>query len=204
MLYLAAVLTAGVLLLTTGGGAGGRPLLGVAALVLWGGDACHLLPRVWFLWRGGLGGARAAAALGAGKLIASLTMTAFYLLLWQAALLRGAVAPAGATEAVYTLALSRALLCLLPQNRWADRQPPPRWALWRNAPFVLLGLAVGLLLAMGLPPEDPLRGLWPAIMASFACYLPVILFAGRRPALGVLMLPKSCAYVAMLIAALRA
>ena len=30
---------------------------------------------------------------------------------------------------------------------------------------------------------------------SFACYIPVVLFADTVPAVGMLMIPKTCAYV---------
>ena len=37
--------------------------------------------------------------------------------------------------------------------------------------------------------------MWLAITVSFACYLPVVLFADSIPPIGALMLPKTCAYV---------
>lgn len=39
------------------------------------------------------------------------------------------------------------------------------------------------------------RWLWLTVVLSFACYLPVVLFADTVPAVGMLMIPKSCAYV---------
>ena len=36
---------------------------------------------------------------------------------------------------------------------------------------------------------------WLSIVISFACYLPVVLFAERYPLVGILMIPKTCAYV---------
>lgn len=37
--------------------------------------------------------------------------------------------------------------------------------------------------------------MWLAILISFGCYLPVTLFAQKYPKLGMLMLPKTCAYI---------
>jgi hypothetical protein len=37
------------------------------------------------------------------------------------------------------------------------------------------------------------------ILLSFICYWPVVLWAHKKPALGMLMLPKSVAYAAMLL-----
>ena len=39
------------------------------------------------------------------------------------------------------------------------------------------------------------RWLWLTVVLSFACYLPVVLFADTVPAVGMLMIPKTCAYV---------
>ena len=43
----------------------------------------------------------------------------------------------------------------------------------------------------------------PAILISFACYLPVTLLAKKKPAVGMLMVPKTLAYVWMLCMGLR-
>jgi hypothetical protein len=47
--------------------------------------------------------------------------------------------------------------------------------------------------------------MWLAVALSFAFYIPVVVGANKKPELGMLMLPKSCAYVwivAMLLALL--
>lgn len=38
------------------------------------------------------------------------------------------------------------------------------------------------------------RHLWLTVVLSFACYIPVVLFADQFPAVGMLMIPKTCAY----------
>ena len=43
--------------------------------------------------------------------------------------------------------------------------------------------------------DKPFRHLWLAVVVSFACYIPVVLFADQVPAVGMLMIPKTCAYV---------
>lgn len=40
---------------------------------------------------------------------------------------------------------------------------------------------------------------WLFILLSFAFYLPVVLFANRQPKVGMLMLPKTCMYIMLLI-----
>ena len=37
--------------------------------------------------------------------------------------------------------------------------------------------------------------MWLTIVLSFAFYIPVVLFADTIPVIGVLMIPKTCAYV---------
>jgi hypothetical protein len=39
------------------------------------------------------------------------------------------------------------------------------------------------------------------ILVSFACYTPVILFVGQAPIIGMLMIPKTLAYVAIALLA---
>ena len=39
------------------------------------------------------------------------------------------------------------------------------------------------------------RFMWLTIVLSFAFYIPVVLFADSIPLLGMLMIPKTCAYV---------
>lgn len=55
-------------------------LFGIMAVTLGGGDAFHLVPRAIALCTTGL--ESYTAALGIGKLITSVTMTAFYVLLY--------------------------------------------------------------------------------------------------------------------------
>ena len=79
-LYLTFVICAGIFMLVK---ANGNPLVkkyGLMAVVLGAGDSFHLVPRAYALWTTGL--TANAAALGIGKLITSITMTVFYMLLY--------------------------------------------------------------------------------------------------------------------------
>ena len=46
--------------------------------------------------------------------------------------------------------------------------------------------------------------LWLAVVVSFGCYIPVVLFADTVPAVGMLMIPKTCAYVWAVVIGYRA
>lgn len=194
ILYLLTVGTLGLLNLLLAK-SGARALFGVMALVLAAGDGFHLVPRISSalqkdrVW--------SESALGRGKMLASLGMTVFYVLLWQVG--AGFYPPAAPYGfLVYIVAAVRVFLCLLPQNRWGDKDVPASWNLYRNIPFMLLGLAALLLFAAaGEAVPASLSGLPILIALSFLFYLPVVFWGQRYPMLGMLMLPKSCVYVIM-------
>lgn len=165
-------------------------LLASMALVLALGDSFHLVPRMLSaLGREGLD-----RALGFGKLAASVTMTAFYVLLWHWGAPKSAFLPVW-TTAVYILAAFRIGLSMFPENRWYDEVSPVGWAIARNVPFLLQGLAVAALFYSIAPAVPGARWVWLAVLLSFAFYLPVALSAGRNRKLGMLMLPKTVMYL---------
>lgn len=176
----------------------GQMLAGGVALLLVLGDSFHLLPRMLSIVRGSEEGL--SKALGIGKLVTSITMTGFYLLLWHiGVLLFHPPAAAVGTTIVYVLAVLRIVLCLFPQNRWLERETPIKWAIWRNIPFLLLGLATAILFGIYQGSVPEIGFMWLAVALSFLFYLPVVLGAQRYPILGMLMLPKTCMYVWMLL-----
>ncbi len=192
--YLATAAVMGVILLKGSGPAGVLP--GAAALTLAGGDSFHLAPRIAAAITSDR--ERFHRALGLGKLITSLTMTAFYLMLWHLGLSLGFGASSGWTVFAYSLALLRIVLCLFPQNGWLSKSPSPVWGIWRNIPFALLGLLVAFLFAFYGGASPGLRFMWFAILLSFAFYIPVVLWAHKNPRFGMLMLPKTLAYIWMI------
>ena len=175
-------------------------MFGIMAVVLGAGDAFHLIPRVYAMWTTGM--EANAAMLGIGQAVTSITMTIFYVLLYQIWSIRYQVQRDGGIRGViYLLAALRILLCLFPQNQWMSPDAPVSWGIYRNIPFTLLGLLV-LLLFFQRSREHQDRGMWwmwLAILISFVCYLPVVLFAKAVPAVGALMIPKTCAYVWMVV-----
>jgi hypothetical protein len=158
-------------------------LFGIAAFILWFGDSFHLLPRIFRL---------GIYAKGLGKLVTSITMTLFYVILAHLTGQTGLF-----LYMVYILAFLRVLLCLLPQNHWLSGEANYKWSLIRNAPFTVLGILVAAAFIQRAQKTGFFIGL--LIIASFACYLPVVLWANKKPALGMLMLPKSAAYALILL-----
>lgn len=116
VLYLGFAITAGLIMLIKGN----QPLVkkfGLMSVLLGAGDSFHLVPRSYALWTTGL--EANAAALGIGRLITSITMTVFYLILFYIWRERYKVRECnGLTKAMWLLTILRIALCALPQNQW--------------------------------------------------------------------------------------
>lgn len=69
----------------------------------------------------------------------------------------------------------------------------------------MLGLAVILLFYQQAKNRNDrsFRHMWLTIVLSFAFYIPVVLFADTMPAIGMLMIPKTCAYVWTIVIGFR-
>ncbi len=196
VVYLISVVTIGIFMILKCNGNRQYRLFGIMAVVLGAGDAFHLVPRMIALCTTGLD--NYTKALGIGKFITSITMTAFYVLLYYVWRLRyGITGKKNATYGVYVLAAARVVFCLLPQNEWLSADPPLFYGILRNIPFAGLGVAIiGLFLMSARKAGDrEFRFMWLTIVLSFAFYIPVVLFAAKVPLIGMLMIPKTCAYV---------
>jgi hypothetical protein len=192
--YLCFDLIAAILFFTKGKGQSLFLLYGFLTLLLGGGDAFHLVPRVRRRLKGEE--ARTEFYLGLGLLISSLTMTVFYfLLLGIYEQLYGEVSFLS-RAVIYGCGLVRMVLCLFPQNNWFHYEGSARWSLYRNALFLLLGIwMIGLFARAG--DSFGVHMAW-SIAVSFGCYLPVTLLAKKHPAVGMLMIPKTIAYIWMI------
>lgn len=194
-LYLSFALTAGLIMLVRGR----EPLVkkaGLMAALLGAGDAFHLVPRAYSLWTTGL--EAHAAALGIGKFITSITMTVFYLLLYYIWRDRYQVrSRKGLTAAMWVLAALRVALCLLPQNEWLTYRQPLFYGILRNLPFAVMGVLIIVIFAQEAKKagDRVFRFMPLAVGLSFGFYLPVVLFSGAAPMVGMLMIPKTLTYV---------
>lgn len=205
IVYLATVLTLGIKMLRQCGDQAQFRLFGAMAVVLGAGDAFHLVPRAVALCTTGL--ENYTMALGAGKWITSITMTVFYILLYYVWRLRYQVqGHRGVTALVWVLAALRIGLCMMPQNRWLSADAPLSWGIWRNLPFAALGLVVIVLFFLSAREHDDkaFRWMWLTIVLSFGFYIPVVLWADTVPVIGMLMIPKTCAYVWTVVIGWRA
>lgn len=194
--YLITVITLGIRMIRGSGNSRQFRLFGWMAVVLGAGDSFHLIPRALALCTTGL--ENYTVALGLGKWITSVTMTVFYVLLYYVWRQRYKVSgQSGLTAAVYVLAGVRIALCMMPQNQWLSADAPLSWGIWRNIPFALLGLVVIVLFYRSTKEhgDSAFRWMWLTIVLSFGFYIPVVLWADAVPLVGMLMIPKTCAYV---------
>ena len=196
IVYLVTVITIGILMIRKSNGNKQFCLFGIMAVVLGAGDSFHLIPRALALCTTGL--ESYTVYLGIGKLITSITMTVFYILLYYVWRTRYEVKGQNhITAAVYALSLARVILCLFPQNDWLSADAPISWGIYRNIPFALLGLLIIVLFYRSAKArgDKDFKFMWLTIVLSFGFYIPVVLWADAIPAIGMLMIPKTCAYV---------
>ena len=192
--YLISVITLGIRMIRGSRGERQFWLFGWMAVVLGAGDSFHLVPLA--LCTTGL--ENYTVPLGLGKWITSVTMTIFYVLLYYVWRQRYQMEGRGnLTAAVYVLAGMRIALCMMPQNRWLSAEAPLSWGIYRNIPFALLGLLVIVLFYRSAKErgDQAFRWMWLTIVLSFGFYIPVVLWANAVPLIGMLMIPKTCAYV---------
>ena len=198
LLYLVFAIIISFLLLGSSQSNPAMTLSGIMSLVLVVGDAFHLVPRIIVIKTGKENDMR--KLLGRGKQITSISMTVFYLLLWQ---IGNTIFQSNTfsdwSYFLYFLASVRISLCLLPQNKWTDRYPPVGWGIARNIPFLLMGAFVVVMFYQNRSIYDGFGWAWLALSLSFAFYLPVVLWANKYPKIGMLMLPKTCAYLWLLV-----
>lgn len=194
--YLGFAIWSGIFLLRQAKGRKLIGLLGLMSLILGCGDAFHLVPRVLNYWVEG----EWTAALGIGKLVTSVTMTVFYLLLEYARRERYHIDGEKETLlCVWGLTIVRIALCCFPQNDWTGTEPPLSWGIYRNIPFALLGALTVYLWWRSAGKDPTFRWLWLAVLLSFLFYFPVVLWAQAVPLIGMMMLPKTCMYIWMIL-----
>lgn len=171
-------------------------LYGILTLALCGGDAFHLVPRIKRAAWGS--NERIKKQLGIGLQVSSITMTAFYIILmyiWKFTFPEYKV-PVIIEAIIWISAIVRMVICLFPQNNWCTEEGNRTLSVIRNAVFAVTGIGVILLyLISGNAYGYHMIRMVAAILISFGCYIPVTLFSKTKPRVGLLMIPKTCAYM---------
>lgn len=195
-IYLIGVIILGIIMMIKSKNNKQFKLFGIMAVVLGLGDSFHLIPRAVALCTTGL--ENYTYALGIGKFITSITMTIFYVILYYIWRIRYKITDKKIyTVYVYILAFLRIVLCLFPQNAWTFSSAPLSWSIYRNIPFTLMGILIIIIFYKSSRQNNDklFKNMWLTIVISFGFYLPVVLFADTIPAIGMLMIPKTLAYV---------
>ena len=179
-------------------------LYGILTLTLCGGDAFHLVPRVIRAFNGS--NDKIKKQLGRGLQISSITMTVFYIILmyiWQNTFYEMSI-PVALEIIVWVSAVVRIAICFLPQNNWCSDEGNMTLSIIRNAVFAVTGIGVIILYAIsGNTYDYHMTRMVAAIIISFGCYLPVTLLSKKYPKVGLLMIPKTCAYIWVIVMGLQ-
>lgn len=168
------------------------------------GDTGHVGFRAIAYLIGGVSGVTdfegaAATLVGMGSLVTSITVTLFYMIMvyvWKDRYNKKL------NWFAYTLLFAgviRLIVMFLPGNNWGSTVIPQGMGLFRNLWLMLQGFGVmGLILLNAYKTDDkPFKWIGWMIALSYAFYIPVILFVNKVPILGMLMIPKTCAYLAI-------
>lgn len=196
VVYLTTVIVLGIIIIKKSKDNAYFKLFGIMSVTLGFGDAFHLIPRIYALLTTGL--ENHPVSLGFGKFVTSITMTIFYLILYKIWKMRFNVEDTKTLDlTMYVLAALRIILCFFPQNQWFINNPPVSWGIYRNIPFTIMGLImIYLLYSYGVKYKDrDYKNLGIAVLLSFGFYAPVVLWAQENFLVGMLMIPKTLAYV---------
>jgi hypothetical protein len=169
----------------------------LAMFLLATGDTGHVGFRVLAYLTGGL--EENAPLVGLGLLSTAITITFFYMILLDIWRVRFKASTSISYYSIQFIGLLRLIIMLFPQNQWDQVIPPADWGLIRNIPLTILGLIVAILMLKdGFKENDArFKNFGYSIVVSFAFYIPVILLVREIPIIGMLMIPKTVAYMVM-------
>jgi hypothetical protein len=167
------------------------------------GDTGHVGFRVIAYMNGGL--EANAGLVGLGTFSTAITVTFFYMFLLDLWRVRYNKSFGWFEWTLLVAGLVRLIIMVFPQNQWESMVPPYGWSLLRNAFLVVQGLGVMVLILReaGKAGDRPFRIIGWMIGLSYLFYAPVILWSAAVPLLGMLMIPKTCAYLAAAFIAYR-
>jgi hypothetical protein len=161
------------------------------------GDTGHVGFRVIAYLLGGL--EANPLLVGVGAFSTAFTVTIFYMLMVDIWRLRFRKSFGFIGWFLLAAGALRLVILLFPQNAWGQVVAPYDWSLLRNSLLVIQGVGVTFLILRDAIRAHDRAFTWigAMIVLSFAFYAPVILWVQRVPLLGMLMIPKTCAYLAI-------
>jgi hypothetical protein len=159
------------------------------------GDSGHVGFRVIAYLLGGL--EANPVLVGVGAFSTAFTVTIFYMLMVDIWRLRFRKPLGFFGWFLLAAGVVRLIILLFPQNAWGQVIAPYNWSLLRNSLLVIQGVGVTFLILRDAIRAHDRAFTWIGIMIvlSFTFYAPVILWVQWVPLLGMLMIPKTCAYL---------
>jgi hypothetical protein len=144
--------------------------------------------------------------VGVGALATAITVTFFYMLMVDVWRLRFSQPLGWAGWTLLGAGVVRLVVMAFPQNQWDQIVAPYAWSLLRNFFLVVQGLGVMALIFRDAGRQHDRTFTWIGVMIalSYTFYAPVILWSAQVPLLGMLMIPKTCAYLGVAFLAYRA
>lgn len=183
-------------------------LILLAFVLLAAGDTGHVGFRVAAHLMGDLN--KSVSVFGApmsllsiGMLTTAYTVTLFYMVfvyVWQDRFEQKAT---WFTWLLLGVGIARLVFMALPVNDWGNVVPPQPVSLYRNIFLMVQGVGlIWLMLSSAYKANDKtFKWIGWMVVVSYAFYTPVILFAQQFPPIGMLMIPKTIAYVAIAVIA---
>jgi hypothetical protein len=179
-------------------------LVTIAFALLALGDTGHVGFRVWAYALGGLESqvmilGRAISLVGAGALMTAVTVTLFYVVMLEVWRVRFNRRYETFEYFLLIAGATRLYMLTLPLNEWWRVVPEQPWSTIRNIPLMIQGLGLAYLILRDSIARGDVTFKWigVSILVSYACYIPLILFVQQAPLIGMLMIPKTMAYVAI-------
>jgi len=104
-----------------------------------------------------------------------------------------------------TAAVVRSLIMLFPANEWNSLQIHEPWYTVRNVPLILMQMGTAYLIIRDAKMFEDRAFMWIGIMIviSLMCYVPVVALVETYPLVGMLMIPKTLAYLGIAIIGYR-
>jgi len=139
--------------------------------------------------------------VGIGALSTAITVTFFYMLVLVVWSRRFHMPFGWFGYLLLSAGVARLIYMGMPFNDWNSIVPPQPFSLYRNLFLMVQGLGVAYLILRdaNAQSDSPFFWIGICILISFGFYIPVILFVQQVPVIGMLMIPKTLAYVAIAV-----
>lgn len=199
VLYLITVFTIGIYMLCQPTKTTEYIWYAVMTLILGFGDSFHLIPRIIGLCQHNLD--QWTKYLDYGKFVTSITMTIFYIIMYETLKYRYNIHELSVYDIIfYLFGASRLVSLFMPMNEWFTGKQNLTIHYIRNIVFTIQGITIIIFSCQQaiLHNDESFKYVWLAITLSFVCYA-IVVYLPQYKFLGAFMLPKTCAYIWLIV-----